>query len=366
MSDLGLSGAFYGASDSGELSLSGSGGYGVPDDDPLSGSSGYGAPGDDASPGVLEETLETSQVGTPLPLHEKYTIEKEWGGAAMADYLHALTRQHPGLTLEQMRELPQMKALQQIFSATKDKTSPENAVNAALKDPRMKDILAWADKSFQGLTAYDTKAKDITKVKLLLAVRRGVKYISDETKRAKYAIGFNAGAVQRGASHFDTETLRRMYMKKPDQLSAVPEGPHDNNAPAPAPAAVPDDPSKRGNYVIGRDVIWVMDNNGNFYSHVSKMGRIHHSSFLAGEAICAGGDWKIENGEITEISGQSGHYKPTLDRFLGALNQLEERGALKGDKPVVKVWEKDTKAEKKVSLVHLRFNTDKYYPYKPA
>jgi hypothetical protein len=358
MADLGLSGSgFYGASDSGEHSLSSS------SELDLSSSSGIVSYGDKtASPELLERSMDSSPVGAPLPLSDKYTIEKEWGGAAMADYVNALRRDHPTMTLDAMKEIPEMKLLSEIFSANKGKSSPDSAVSVALKDPRMKKVIEWADKNFGGISAYKTTLKEITKVRLLLAVRRGVKYISDETKRAKYEVNIHAGTVQRGSNPLDTESLKRMYVKQSNNsnnnnVANDNNAPNNNNAPN-------DSTNKQGNYVV-RDVIWVMDKDGNFYSHVSKLGRIHHSSFLAGEGIGAGGDWKIKNGEITEISGQSGHYKPTIDRFVSALTQLEGRGALNSEKEVVKVWDKDSGAEKKVSLTHLRLNQHKYQPFMP-
>jgi len=356
MADLSLSGLGSHMSDSGELGLSGSGEIG------LSGSGEIDPyyEKNNAPTQVLDRVMEASVIGTPLPLSDGYAIEKEWQGAAMADYLKALLVHHPNMTLERMREIPEMKLLGDLFSEKKDKSTAQNAVSAALSDARLSGVIKWADDMFGGISAYKKDRPPAWKVKVLLAIRRGVKYINDDTKRAKYEVTAFNDSVYRGNSPLDTERLKKMYVKAKDggmndpASDPNPGGNSNNDMSA----------NKQGNYLVG-DVIWVMDNAGRIYSHVSKTGRMHHSSFLAGDQICAGGDWKIVNGEITEISGQSGHYKPPMPAFKSALEQMEELKVLPVDKEVIKVWEINSKEEKRISLHELRWNSHKYQTYKP-
>jgi hypothetical protein len=48
------------------------------------------------------------------------------------------------------------------------------------------------------------------------------------------------------------------------------------------------------------------------YSAECEVGRLHHSSFMAGEPVIAAGDWVIEDGRLRFINTASGHYRPTV------------------------------------------------------
>lgn len=57
--------------------------------------------------------------------------------------------------------------------------------------------------------------------------------------------------------------------------------------------------------------IFVMDNSGRIFASVShKVGKFHHSSFLAGKPIASAGEIVVKNGSIKEITRRSGHYQP--------------------------------------------------------
>jgi len=47
------------------------------------------------------------------------------------------------------------------------------------------------------------------------------------------------------------------------------------------------------------------------YTFDSQLHVMHHSSFLKGQAVLAAGTWLVEQGEVMEVDGESGHYKPT-------------------------------------------------------
>jgi hypothetical protein len=72
--------------------------------------------------------------------------------------------------------------------------------------------------------------------------------------------------------------------------------------------------------------IWVIDTMGNFYAGNHVYGQMHHSSFLAGESIKAGGEVRAENGRIKFLSGKSGHYMPPIANLVGAVRILQHLG----------------------------------------
>ncbi len=57
--------------------------------------------------------------------------------------------------------------------------------------------------------------------------------------------------------------------------------------------------------------IFVMDGKGNLYaSDAQEVGRLHHSSFLAGQPVAGAGEITVRSGEIEYMSDRSGHYTP--------------------------------------------------------
>lgn len=72
-------------------------------------------------------------------------------------------------------------------------------------------------------------------------------------------------------------------------------------------------------------LIFVMDEVGNIYSGVQKIGEFHHSSFLAGEDVATAGEFKFIDG-ILEITPSSGHYTPTVESLKQVLDELTTRG----------------------------------------
>ncbi|RJF99468.1 PAAR domain-containing protein [Noviherbaspirillum saxi] len=73
--------------------------------------------------------------------------------------------------------------------------------------------------------------------------------------------------------------------------------------------------------------IFVMDGEGNFFAYkYAEVGEFHHSSFLAGKPVAAAGELTSYDGLIVEISNKSGHYKPSVDFLLQAMNELENKG----------------------------------------
>lgn len=75
--------------------------------------------------------------------------------------------------------------------------------------------------------------------------------------------------------------------------------------------------------------IFVMDAAGAMYiSNEQTRGKFHHSSFFGGGPVSAAGDVRIENGVMTAISRNSGHYRPTSAQLNQAVSHLKHQGVL--------------------------------------
>lgn len=66
-----------------------------------------------------------------------------------------------------------------------------------------------------------------------------------------------------------------------------------------------------------------------------------HSSFEAGADVAGAGEMRVENGELQQVSDQSGHYRPDGTMFRQTLDQLEGKG-VNMDKTAVKFSGKKT------------------------
>ncbi|CAG8456858.1 4356_t:CDS:2 [Ambispora gerdemannii] len=71
--------------------------------------------------------------------------------------------------------------------------------------------------------------------------------------------------------------------------------------------------------------IYVTDCYDNLYIHEKIKGHFHHSSFLAGGAICAAGGVKVYQGKLLEINPKSGHYKPGEKHFEALIEHLKSK-----------------------------------------
>lgn len=74
-------------------------------------------------------------------------------------------------------------------------------------------------------------------------------------------------------------------------------------------------------------IIYVMSRDGVLYvSHpdIALDQTFGHSSFLNGQPVICAGDMKVTNGQLLEISFNSGHYKPTPTHMLNCLKLLEK------------------------------------------
>jgi hypothetical protein len=69
--------------------------------------------------------------------------------------------------------------------------------------------------------------------------------------------------------------------------------------------------------------LYVMDTTGKIYCHGKQDElALKHSSFLAGGATLAAGTMRVVDGVVTQVSGRSGHYRPTVQQMLNLLERL--------------------------------------------
>jgi hypothetical protein len=77
----------------------------------------------------------------------------------------------------------------------------------------------------------------------------------------------------------------------------------------------------------GGRAIFVMDEHGNLYATVDQqIGRIHHSSLLAGEPVVGAGEIEVRNGRLVAMTDQSGHYQPTAEMNDLVMQDLRNQG----------------------------------------
>ncbi len=117
---------------------------------------------------------------------------------------------------------------------------------------------------------------------------KGVAYMDDATRK-KYNITFQGGRGYKEGMVFDTAQMSTHF-------------------------------SGRG------WAVFVLSERDRFYSSNHVVGRMHHSSFMSGQAVKGAGEWKIIDGQIKIITAKSGHYKPTLQNFLTTLEMLQRLG----------------------------------------
>ena len=170
---------------------------------------------------------------------------------------------------------------------------------------------SFAAKAFHEFTNVVWPGKTVPEAKvagLMKILLKGVKYCRADYAEKKYKITLGPAITRRGEV-FDTKQLCEAKMKHYAMGSVAP----------------------------GQDwtkfrCIWVMScpegGSPAFYSNIGKLGRFHHSSFLAGGAVAAAGEWTIVSGKLLHINACSGHYKPEDWRFLKACAVLKNEGVI--------------------------------------
>ena len=73
--------------------------------------------------------------------------------------------------------------------------------------------------------------------------------------------------------------------------------------------------------------IFVMDRDGNlFVSLEQDVGRLHHSSLLAGQPVAGAGELAVQDGRLQLVTRASGHYRPTVAQQQAVLDELARQG----------------------------------------
>jgi hypothetical protein len=68
--------------------------------------------------------------------------------------------------------------------------------------------------------------------------------------------------------------------------------------------------------------IFVMSPDGDLFAAEHKVGRFHHSSFLAGGDAAAAGEIKVVAGKLKGLTNKSGHYAPSYQHMGQVLTEL--------------------------------------------
>lgn len=166
-----------------------------------------------------------------------------------------------------------------------------------------------------GVTLPDLK--NVALVQNKMVDSSSVEQISDvRTRRQSYEVTI-AAKMRRGATggapeEFDTEMIKKKHLG-PD-VGAFQLGKDD------------DESAKFNDLAIewmNKSLIWVAAVEkgrlgATFYSHVGRPYQFH-SSFTSGGPLLAAGEWIVENGELRRISGNCGHYRPTINELHRAV-----------------------------------------------
>ena len=76
----------------------------------------------------------------------------------------------------------------------------------------------------------------------------------------------------------------------------------------------------------GEAYVWL--NTGELLIHPHHVGTFHHSSFDKGSKVRCAGTMDVQNGKITRLDNNSGHYRPSTRHFLTFLEILNARNVL--------------------------------------
>lgn len=143
-----------------------------------------------------------------------------------------------------------------------------------------------------------------------------VKYVSDEElRRSKYLVTMQWRLRRRGKL-LDTHEIKNHFLYK------------DKKVPSDLGMALLGKDRSNRRFALPQDwmydsCIWVCVPVGNdgadFYCHVGKKERFHHSSFMAGGGVICAGEWIVRQGKLLKISANSGHYRPPISALHRAV-----------------------------------------------
>ena len=78
-------------------------------------------------------------------------------------------------------------------------------------------------------------------------------------------------------------------------------------------------------------VAFVIDLTGQLFVAPHIEGQLHHSTFKSGEDVICAGLISIKDGKVTDITNSSGHYKPSLNNMIYAVNLFNQMELFKED-----------------------------------
>jgi hypothetical protein len=133
------------------------------------------------------------------------------------------------------------------------------------------------EKAYKGETNIETNAKGFN-----------TKYLK-EAGREPFRLKFEGGTIKRRDEAFSTASMKSNWSEADDGTA-----------------------------------MYVMDNTGSIFAGSQKVGRFHHSSFMAGGPVAAAGEMSLNNGTLKYINNSSGHYLPTPDHLTQALRELRD------------------------------------------
>jgi len=73
-------------------------------------------------------------------------------------------------------------------------------------------------------------------------------------------------------------------------------------------------------------LMYLMAPDRKLYMHTKTVGKMQHSSFLAGAAVVFAGSCRVHHGWITVLTNESGHYKPSNDALYKFIEFLRSCG----------------------------------------
>lgn len=92
-------------------------------------------------------------------------------------------------------------------------------------------------------------------------------------------------------------------------------------------------------------LIWVAHKGPagiDFYSHVCKEDRVHHTTFMGDgdkpAGVLAAGEWVVRKGKLIAVNGCSGHYRPKIGELLAGLDAMLKAGMV-DQETTVRLWD---------------------------
>jgi hypothetical protein len=145
----------------------------------------------------------------------------------------------------------------------------------------------------------------------ILAKKDGVEYL-EGGKRERFHVE-TGYSMRRNGAEFDTTLIKAPYLAAGS--IGFQELPHATQDQIAAWAET--------------SLIWVCavpkgKQSVQFYSHVCRPGKFHHSSLTAGGTVVGAGEWIVRGGKLARISANSGHYQPTIDFLYRSVLHLAD------------------------------------------